>query len=73
MTGIQYRKRLDLFNPKVITGNFHFQVRSELINIKLIRLAGFIQVIVKKLLISVTELEKVSDFCKNTECLEQCY
>lgn len=64
MTGIQYWKRLDLFNPKAITSNFYFQIRSELINGKLIRLVRFTQVAVKQLLICGTELEKVSDFVK---------
>lgn len=72
MTGIQYQKRLDLLNPKAITGNFYFQVRSDLINTKLIKLVGFTQITVKKLLIYVMELEKVSDFVK-TKCVEQCY
>lgn len=72
MTGIQYQKRLDVFNPTAITSNFYFQVRSELINGKSIRLVGFTQIVVKKLLACVMELENISDFVKiQNVCVKQ--
>lgn len=60
---------VDLFNPIVNASNFYFQVRSDLINGKSVRLVGFTQIVEKKLPICViypNSCEKITHLCHGT-------